>query len=179
MTNSRMIMIADLATTENFFVIKELNELWPEIVFEHNKKLFEAAFAIEAIWEGYKINDIPSKQCIEVIIPSRADRKLFRFVISVSDTDRNWYFGIVGPWHLAAQHPEIMTLKDTCTQHQLKPWTDWMQEFFDSQRSDVYGLLSQQADAKPALVSMVRQFLKKCEPLKDQVERINDMLLTS
>lgn len=177
MTNPRTIMIAELAVTENFLVIKELRELWSEILVEHHKKLFEDAFADEGIWKNYKINGVPSNQLLEVIIPFKADRNLFRFVIMVSDDDKNWFFGIKGPWGLATKHPEIATLKDACTQHNLVSWTDWMFAYFSSQRSDVYSLLSQQADVKPVLVSMVRQFLKRCEPLKDQVEQINDVLL--
>ena len=177
MTNPRTVMIAELATTENLLAIRELCELLPEIVVEHHKKLFEDAFAIEGIWEGYKIFGIPSKGRLEVSIPSNVGCNLFRFVISVSDGDSNWFFGITGPWNLATQHSEIMALKDACAQHQLQPWKDWIFAYFDSQRSDVYGLLGQEVDVKPILVSMVRQFLKKCGQLKDQVEQVNDILV--
>ena len=179
MTNPRLIMIDELASTENFLVIKELVELWPEILVEHHKKLFEDAFAVEGIWEGYRISGVPSKHLLEVVIPSKVDSNLFRFVINVGDSDKNWFFGINGPWNLATKHPEIVTLKDACTQYKLMSWLNWMYEYFDSQRSDVYGLLSKQADVKPILISMVKQFHKKCKPLKDQVERINDILVTS
>jgi hypothetical protein len=178
MTNPRTIMIDELATTENFLVIKELVELWPEIIIGHHKKLFEDAFAVEEIWKGYKINGVPSKQLLEVVIPSNVGRNLFRFIIGVSDSDKNWWFGIKGPWDLSTKHPEIVTLKDACIQHKLHPYSDYMYGYFDSQRSDVYGLLSQKADVKSILISMVKQFHLKCNPLKDQVERLNDILVT-
>lgn len=178
MTNPRTIMIAELATTENFLVIKELVELWPEILVEHHKKLFEDAFTLEGIWEGYKISGMPSNHRLEVVIPSKVNRNLFRFVINIGDDDRNWYFGIKGPWDLATKYPEIETLKDACTQYKFKSWQDWMYKYFNYQRSDVYGLLNNQADVKPILVSMVKQFHEECKPLKDQVEGLNDILVT-
>ncbi|KWT86790.1 MAG: hypothetical protein H7843_13530 [Nitrospirota bacterium] len=185
MENPRKKMIEDLATSDNYFAIRELVGLFPEISFEHHKRLFQDAFDAEKCAANYGISKIPNKdhykaQRIEIVNPSYQGDNFFRFAIcvmgGVGDNVENWYFGIIGPWNLSTQHKEIQELKDNCTKLGLKPSANWMYKYFKSQRSDVFASLMQGADVKPIILSMVREFNDKCQQLVELVDQINAIL---
>lgn len=180
MQNPHTQMITELASHENYLAIKELVGLWPEIAFEHHKRLFEDAFKTEGIWDDYGISGKSSDQHLKVVNRRYDGNSFFYFGISTMDSDRNWFFGIIGPWELGAKYPEIIALKEACSKLGFpRPWYNWMYEYFKCQRNDVYDLLSQSADVKPTMQSMIKEFNTKCALLKDRVEKVNGIIVNN
>lgn len=171
----RAAMISELATTENFLVIKELHELWDEILVEHFRTLFDQAFTMVGNWSGYCLFGIPEDGVIEISLESIPVRRssLFRFSVCVDDSDQNWWFGIRGPWDLASRYPAIAALKKECDEKQLRTWQNFRYRFFTPQRTDVYCLLREKADVNSLLVEMVQQFRTTWETFRLQIEEIN------
>jgi hypothetical protein len=173
-------MIEELATTENYLVIRELVKLWPQIRYEHNKNLFKNAFDIIGTWENY------DKTCGvdgDLFIANRQynSKDFFRFAINFDDDGTNehsnWFFGIIGPWSLRAKYPEILELETICKQVNLRDWSwGWKFQDFKLHRNDVIKSLTNGSDVKLIIQEMAKQFNSICSPAKEQVEKINSMI---
>lgn len=142
MENPTKALVNELATTENFFMIKELVKLFPQVCYQHNSKIFRDNFQLSDLSTSYKYIDATLER-LEIGDLSCSGDKFFRFAIYIGDADSNWYFGVVGPWPQYRDRPEVKDLESECQKLDMAlKWNFWYSVNFKSQRSVVYDNLA-------------------------------------
>ena len=175
MPDYHLTFIKELAKTENFIVVSELVKLFPQINYERNSTLFKSAFESAERWDDFEVLDVPTDH-LEITHKACLGRNIFRFSIFVGNNDKNWYYGVRGPWGRAIDVPEINDFKELCTTQKLTGWSDWMFKYFNTQRSVVLDSLNNNSDVHSLMVTLVNEFLEVGGPLKSHIDKVNSLL---
>ncbi len=173
MANPPISLLKELAKTENYLVIKELVNLFPKIVYERYSPLFKEALIKEGMWDKYNFFDVPDDTYLDIADSTYLGDNFFRFTIYVGDEDKNWWFGIRGPWDRTTDFPDISKLIDTCSKFELESWSKFRFKYFNTKRSLVLEMLESGNNVSSSMESMAKQFIGTCTPIKVYIDKIN------
>lgn len=170
----RRELIAKLAEIDDYSFFFEIKELLPDILAEIYLSLFIRHLDIKE-FNGWTTEILHSEQLI-VICQDNFNYSLFYYAARLATYDKNFYYGIIGPWHKYKTVPEVQELKKVCEANKLEEWQDWMYSYFETKRDDLDKYIRLNENISFIINKLVDEFIEMMRLYKGKIENANSAI---
>lgn len=176
----RKKLIKDLAKEENLSFLVDLSDILPDVFAEYYIQLFEKKIEFPENWKNYKIvRNNSDNDNINIVHDSFVGDAYFSFSLYIGQGDKNFYYGIRGPWDKSNSIDEVKSLQLKSESMSLIPWKNWMYSYFKSNRDSIFNCIRLEQDINIAFLPFKDEFFNNCNLLKDLLEKSNIAILNS